>query len=53
MVTAKKIQVRLPDDSYELMMRLLGPNETISDFIRRAVELQNTLRLLAKNELPD
>ena len=49
MVTVK-VQCRLDKGSYDLMMKNLGDDESISDFIRKAVQLENTLRLLAKDD---
>ena len=49
MVTVK-IQCRLDKDSYDLMMKNLGDDESVSDFIRKAVQLENTLRLLGKDD---
>lgn len=45
MVTVK-VQCRLDKEQYDLMVRNLGDDESISDFIREAVRTQNTLRLL-------
>jgi hypothetical protein len=49
MVTVK-IQCRLEKDSYDLMMKNLSDDESVSDFIRKAVQLENTLRLLGKDD---
>ena len=49
MVTIK-VQCRLEKDSYDLMVRNLSDGENVSDFIRKAVQLENTLRLLAKDD---
>ena len=46
----RTIQARLPDDSYDLMMNLLKEKETVSDFVREAVRLKLTLRLLEKDD---
>lgn len=49
MVTVR-VQCRIEKDSYDLMMKNLNDGESVSDFIRKAVQLENTLRLLAKDD---
>lgn len=49
MVTVK-VQCRLEKDSYDLMVKNLSDGESVSDFIRKAVSLENTIRLLAKDD---
>ena len=49
MVTVK-VQCRLEKESYDLMLRNLEEGESVSDFIREAVSLENTVRLLAKDD---
>jgi len=48
MVTVR-IQCRLDKDSYDLMVKNLSDGESVSDFVRKAVQLENTLRLLGKD----
>lgn len=43
----RTVQVRISEDSYELMMRLLNDKETVSDYVRDAIRLETTVRLLA------
>lgn len=47
----RTVQVRVPEESYELMIRLLRDGETVSDYIRRSIHLENTMRLLAEETL--
>lgn len=49
-MTSVKVQCRLDKKSYDLMMENLSEGENISDFIRKAVQLENSLRLLAKDD---
>ena len=46
MVT-RTVQVRIPQGSYEVMMKLLRDGENVSDYVRKAVSLENKVRLLA------
>ena len=50
MVNDVKLQARIDKKSYDQMMSLLDEGETVSDYIRKSVKLQSTLRLLAKND---
>lgn len=49
-MTTVKVQCRLDKESYDLMVKNLSDDESISDFIRKAVSIENTLRLLAKDD---
>ena len=45
-----RLQARIDRESYDLMMSHLEKDETVSDFVREAVKLKLTLRLLAKDD---
>lgn len=52
MVTVR-VQCRLDRESYDLMEKNLRDGESVSDFIRHAVQLETTLRLLSKSVSDD
>lgn len=47
---SRKLQVRVDEESYDLMVSLLEKDETVSDYIRRSMKLQSALRLLGKDD---
>lgn len=46
----KKLQVRVPEDQYDKLCKVLRSGETVSEFIRKAISLEVSLRLLAEND---
>ena len=46
----KKLQVRVPEDQYDRLCEILRPDENVSEFIREAIRLQITLRLLGMDD---